>query len=363
MGHETDIYKIKIDNISKEIFSLSEDPRLEIQKNDLDIINEFKKSYNQLETLFSSSNIDIESLFQQIASAASLANELGSGLDMRYKYGTRLKTFGTRLMQESSSLIDSLRAHGIAITTNRANVKVDIDFYEKRISEGELEFDRLKQKTADYFRDTKIEISNIAQIAESLRNEIHTLQEDMLAESKKASEISDAATELAKEAQTNIDKLLETTSSKVLLLEYSTTADEEEASADNMRWLSLICMALTAAILLFTLYDTLNSELNWKQSIFRMFIAIALSVPAAYLARESAKHRSQQHTSRRIALDLKAVTPYISSLPDVDQIKIKSEVASRIFGMHNNEAPSDSYPLNIQELVKALIEKIPTNKD
>lgn len=363
MGHETDTYKIKIDNIAKEIFSLSEDTRLEIQKNDLKTINEFKKTYNQLESLFLSSDIDIKDILNHIASAASLANKLGTGLEIRYKYGTRLKTFGTRLMQTSSSLIDSLRVDGVAVTTNRINAEADIDFYEKRILEGELEFDRLKQKTSDYFRDTKIEISNIAQIAENLRNEINTLQENMLAESKKASEISDAATELAKEAQTNIDKLLETTSSKVLLLEYSTTADEEETSANNMRWLSLTCMALTAAILLFTLYDTLNSELDWKQSIFRMFIAIALSVPAAYLARESAKHRSQQHTSRRIALDLKAVTPYISSLPDVDQIKIKSEVASRIFGMHNNEAPSDSYPLNIQELVKALIEKIPTNKD
>ena len=363
MGHATDIYKIKIDNIAKEIFSLSDDHQLEIQKSDLKIINEFKKNYHELENMFMSSDIDIKNIFSHIASAANLANELGVGFDIKYKYGTRLKTLGNRLMQESSSLLENLSVHGVAIAANRSNVKIDLDFYKKKISEGELEFDRLKQKMSDYFHDTKIEISNITQTAENLRTEIHKIQEDMLAESKKASEISDAATELAKEAQTNIDKLLETTSSKVLLLEYSTTADEEEASANNMRWLSLICMALTATILLFTLYDTLNNELDWKQSIFRMFIAVALSVPAAYLARESAKHRSQQHTSRRIALDLKAVTPYISSLPDADQIKIKSEVASRIFGVHNNESPSDSYPLNIQELVQALIEKIPTNKN
>lgn len=377
---ETSIYKYKniIDDISKLILSLSENISDDAHTIDHEKIIKFKENYNQLNTYIStSSHIETEAAFKYIEIAATLAQNLGRRLDRENKYGTTLKTIGTKIMDKASSLLDDLLAKGITIRTDNANqqenktylsdaqekLKLNIAFYEKIISNGNIEFDNLKQKTTEHFRETKSEISNLAQAAEKLKSEINALQEDMLTESKKASEISKAATEHAKEAQIKIDKLLETTSSKVLLLEYSTTADEEEASANRMRWLSLVCMALTGGILLYTVYDTLNKELDWKQSVFRMFIALALSVPAAYLARESAKHRAQQHTSRRIALDLKAVTPYISSLPPEDQIKIKSEVASRIFGVHNNEAPSDSYPLNIQELLKSLIEKIPTKKD
>ncbi|MQT84733.1 hypothetical protein GHN92_09145 [Pseudomonas sp. FSL R10-2964] len=245
----------------------------------------------------------------------------------------------------------------------RNKLKSEIESYEKAINSGSNEINNIKQNSLEMFQNAKTEISELMQKMEQLKHETSNLQEQMIIESKKASDIFESATDSAKDAQEKIDKLLETTASKVLLLEYSTTADDEESAANKMRNISLGCMALTGAVLLFALYETLNSELDWKQSVFKMFIALALSVPAAYLARESAKHRTQQHISRRIALDLKAVTPYIASLPSEDQIKIKSEVASRIFGVHNNDNPSESWPLNLQEIIQSLIEKIPTKKD
>ena len=62
-------------------------------------------------------------------------------------------------------------------------------------------------------------------------------------------------------------------------------------------------------------------------------------------------------------MDLRAITPYIATLPGDEQNKIKSEVASRIFGVQENGGiNSDNYPVNVQELAKMIIDKIPAPK-
>jgi len=109
------------------------------------------------------------------------------------------------------------------------------------------------------------------------------------------------------------------------------------------------------------LYQTLSGNIDWPQILLKAYAALALSIPAAYLAKESAKHRNQEHFNRRISLDLRAMDPYISSLPNEEQNKIKSEMASKIFGSPGvGGLSNDDYPLNLQEIFKLLIEKLPS---
>jgi len=42
-----------------------------------------------------------------------------------------------------------------------------------------------------------------------------------------------------------------------------------------------------------------------------------------------------------------------------EQNKIKAEIAAKIFGNQEGSSITDNYPLNIQELAKLIIEKIP----
>lgn len=88
-----------------------------------------------------------------------------------------------------------------------------------------------------------------------------------------------------------------------------------------------------------------------------------LSIPAAYLARESAKHREKQYAHQQTSLDLKAIAPYIASLPQEEQHKIKIEIAGRIFAAKDfNKVDTDSYPININEIIMEIIKKLDIKK-
>lgn len=113
----------------------------------------------------------------------------------------------------------------------------------------------------------------------------------------------------------------------------------------------------------YSFLETTSADFQWQKSLFRIVLAMLLSVPAAYLARESAKHREQQYRHLQTSLDLKTISPYIASLPDEEQHKIKSEVASRLFAARDfSKVSSDPYPINMHEIIMELLKKVDVGK-
>jgi hypothetical protein len=268
-----------------------------------------------------------------------------------------------KLQTELPIGFDSVSDHEKNIIELQAKLRSEIETFERDITKGNDEIEELKRKSFDNAQKSLDEVTHLRRNIEQLKSEISELQSNMIKEVGKAAKIAEESEVRSNEVDSQINELLGQNASKLLLVDYANTAETEGKSANSLRRWSLACMALTGAVLCLALYESLSIGLDWKQAIFKVFTAIALSVPAAYLARESAKHRSQQHINRRISLDLRAITPYIATLPTEEQNKIKSEVASKIFGMQENGvASSGDYPINFQELAKMIIEKIPTPK-
>lgn len=163
------------------------------------------------------------------------------------------------------------------------------------------------------------------------------------------------------EKRKQINNILEIASSDVLSGDHGKNAAKEEKTANRLRILSVTCMILILGILGFTIWESTKSNFSWDVALFRVSIAFLLSVPAAYLARESAKHREQQYYYRQTALNLKAISPYIASLPEQEQHKLKIDIAASIFsGRETTKFDSDPYPINTQEILMALLSKIET---
>ncbi|WP_419711620.1 hypothetical protein [Pseudomonas sp. NFX224] len=360
---------------------------------DRENIANFEINYKNFKKRTSSNLIDIEPAISSAKNAAIHAEALATGIQSREIYNETAKHTANDLKEAAREFINQIdsgdefiapynfSSNGLDPHIENPNVassvsfqekqfielqaklRSDIEAFERDIAKGSDEIDQLKQKSTSNYKTSNEEILELMHTVESLKSNISDLHKNMQTESDKAAKISDEANEYSKKAHSQIDELLGHTASKVLLVDYANTAEAEKKSADRMRNASLACMALTGIVICFALYESLASPLDWKQSILKVFTAIALSVPAAYLARESAKHRNQEHINRRISLDLRAITPYIATLPSEEQNKIKSEVASKIFGVQENgNTPPDNYPINIQELVKSMIEKIPTPK-
>lgn len=389
--------KICIDNLNSLLALIEEfvdqsstDP---VSRADRENISAFEINYKNFQARASASSSDPEAAIDSAKNAAIHALALGNGVTNAKIYHEKLKLIGHKLqrlaqqfieeinssqpfmgpykisverMEEQTNLngelgaLSNLERH---VVEQQAKLRSEVDSFERGILKGQDAIEKLIQNTSDSHKLAVNDVESLRQDIEVLRRDISGLHESILTEADKASKVTSDAVARNNEVYNQIDELLGQTASKVLIVDYANTADAERKSANSMRIYSLFCMALTGVVLSFALYESLSNDVDWKHALFKALTAIALSVPAAYLARESAKHRSQEHINRRISLDLRAITPYIATLSSDEQQKIKSEVALKIFGVHGggNSSP-DSYPLNTQELMKSLIDKIPTVK-
>ena len=171
-------------------------------------------------------------------------------------------------------------------------------------------------------------------------------------------EIHDSALVEINAKKDQIDEMLGHATGRVVAGDYEANATLEKRIADILRWASLTCMGVVIAMLGYTLLETSNKEFQWERSLYRVALVFLLSAPAAYLARESAKHRSQQYQHLQTSLALKAITPYLASLPDEVQHQIKAEVAAKLFAGRDTSASSDSFPINANELLLELVKKL-----
>jgi hypothetical protein len=223
----------------------------------------------------------------------------------------------------------------------------------KKLADNHLEHDQRIKKL----------LSESESSASNLRSRIERIERDVKVEIDKISSLyKDSLIELEDKKQ-QIDEVLGHASGRVIAGDYETSSAEEKQMADRLRYSSLVCMAIIVAVVGYSFWETTTTDFQWQNSIFRIVLAIMLSVPATYLARESAKHREQQYSHLQTSLDLKAITPYIASLPTDEQHKIKVEVATRLFAAKDySRVGAEPYPINVHEIVMELIKKLELKK-
>lgn len=194
---------------------------------------------------------------------------------------------------------------------------------------------------------------------EGIEGKIESLESDVLEEVKNVKGVYDSAKEEFELKREEVNKLLGLVSGAAIAGSFEESAKNEKNMADVMRWASIICMGVIVVVVASSLWISLSHDFDWKESIFRVVLAILLSVPSAYLARESAKHRELHNMHLQTSLELRAINPYLASLPADEQHRIKAEVAGRIFGSKGlGEKPVDSYPVNMQEIIMEILKKV-----
>lgn len=286
----------------------------------------------------------------------------------------------------------------------RSNMKADINQEEKVLSENLLSKGLAFRKmiedspilTVPLTEEHRLKVSNSISDYKSLKKQLRTMHnefeeyqnkvESLLKESEdkvfslgkelshlesdyneKVGEISEKykrELEAIEDKSVQLDGLLGNAASRVIVSEYAISAEQEKISANRLRIGSLICMGLIIIIAGYSFLESITQSFDISNALLRLVLVFLLSVPAAYLARESTKHRQQQYTHLQTSLDLKAINPYIASLPEEEQHKIKSEIAQKIFAPKDFQSiNNESYPINSQEVIMALISKFEKNQD
>lgn len=146
---------------------------------------------------------------------------------------------------------------------------------------------------------------------------------------------------------------------------YASKAISEKQTADFLRAISFILMILTF-YLAYDLFKDLSPEnITFPFILNKITLVILLTLPSAYLARESTKHRHKQFEYTQAGLDFSAVDPYLASLPKDEQHRLKCELSKQVFSRQSaSNLGDETYPINSQELLIALINKLelPSNK-
>ena len=139
---------------------------------------------------------------------------------------------------------------------------------------------------------------------------------------------------------------------------YQKIANAEGKQANSWRWMTITFFGAGIAVAGATFWkfwhEPFSPENAWSVLI-RLMYAIAITAPAWYTAKESARHRSSADRARQTELELASLGPFIELMPDEKKNQIREDLTKRYFGNQSPEHTAEP-PISIQKLSDVVIE-------
>lgn len=144
---------------------------------------------------------------------------------------------------------------------------------------------------------------------------------------------------------------------------YQQIANSEAVQANFWRWGTVIIfgagISVAAATFIKFWNQPFSTENTWSV-VIRLLYAIAITAPAWYTARESARHRTNSDRARQTELELASIGPFIELMPEENKIAIRESLTKSYFGRaveaHDVQSPMDIG--NIKDLVIEVVKAV-----
>jgi len=259
------------------------------------------------------------------------------------------------------NLVSEIQGHSENIETSLSNFtekfeNTETDFtnkFDSTVSEIEEKYESYTLEFNSQL-DTKIEDTE-NQFQEKISEQNATYSAQLQSQKSDAQSILDTLEEKKAEAS----NLLQIIGNIGITGNYQNIANIEKAAADKWRNIALGLMISMVAVIGFTIFISATNGFDWKLALFRIGAALALAIPAAYAAKESAKHRLLENHNRRSELELASLDPYLEKLPEETRNKVKEELTKKFFGLNSQEKKEEE-PVSsvaIFDLLKTAISK------
>lgn len=115
-----------------------------------------------------------------------------------------------------------------------------------------------------------------------------------------------------------------------LSLHFSSYEKSEKRAANISRY-AVIAIVVAATVFVFYSLNSTDSGFTWLDLAKKVSIIVPAVALAAYLARESTRHRENSTWAATISVQLKTIKAYTDSLSSESRESIRSEFGSRIF--------------------------------
>lgn len=306
---------------------------------------------------------------------------------------------GIMFLNRWSSLTEKLTKY---LFSQPDTIKFIVNDYDYRI-DGVIE-DKVLKVINDYK-------SKITEIESRLNNEkiteysieakavIETIKKDKL----KIDDLTEKVEKKSEESIKSMNSSVGADTQAKVAKEYIKNAEEEGQNFIRYRYASIACMVISILLMVVTVFIPPTKKVNTDDPVFssalskidqldltlpsaestlavvkaeivnaqhvvdpwqaglRILLSLLLTVPAAYLAKEAAKHRIQQNAYLQIAMNVSAVKSLIGDLDKEVQDSIFADLANKLFaspvGVGSNVA-ADAYPMNINDMLLKMLDKM-----
>jgi hypothetical protein len=366
----------RINAIVKDIALLRELlSTIEITVGVKDVFDNYEQTIAEFEKVIATSKFDTD-VFKSAKGLLNSARNLGIRVNKMQNITNEIKELAAHVVQTTREIAKSIDERPAIFGESDDNLKQRIKRFKK--NENSLDSNSLPVDIANIQNELKLIMDNQKQHDNRIKKLLSENESRISLIGEKAKEVEqnvkekldaiqkayDDSINIISEKQEQIDSLLSHASGKTVAGDFDKSAVDEKSMADNLRFAAIFCMTLIVLVVGYSFWETTTDSFNLFNSLFRIVLAIFLSVPAAYLARESAKHREQQYIHLQTSLDLKSITPYLASLPEDKQHLLKIDIAKRIFGPKNiSKENTDSYPVNTHELILEILKKFEIPKE
>lgn len=165
---------------------------------------------------------------------------------------------------------------------------------------------------------------------------ISTLNEKVDAELEKASSYS---LEKINEIESNVEYLKKASVAVAVdqvTQKHAKRATEEGEHATFLRAIALGCLGISAGIVLLSIFGVLDT-FDWKDLAIKYGAILFFTIPFAYLAKESNKHRDAQRKYENFDLSYSAASSFIQSMSKDDRLKLQADLARQMLVNNNPE--------------------------
>lgn len=274
---------------------------------------------------------------------------------------TELESRLASVRAQAESLASQLQAQAEAAARERAEAAAMVANLQKAFAEKEIEraaaFEAASEKR-------RVETTTTAEtFATEVRKQVASHAEAFAAQIKHLEEKTEGLVGAIEAKRQEAARIVQVVGNIGVTGNFQQIANAEAKQANFWRWATVAFFGFGVSLAALTFYkfwhEPLSPETLWSVAI-RLLYAIAITAPAWYTARESARHRSNSDRARQTELELASIGPFIELMPEEKKVEIREALSRCYFGRqvepHEVQSPLDLGNLKdfIVEVAKAL---------
>lgn len=259
---------------------------------------------------------------------------------------------------EADSLSSQLQSQADAAARERAEAAAMVANLQKEFADREIERGKKFETAAErQRRENKDAIDQLDSDVKKLFDEHKGIFDSLVAD------LGKQTTSLVEQIETKRQeaaRIVQVVGNIGVTGNYQQIANAEAKEANFWRWATVLFFGAGISLAGMTFYKFWHEPLSTESLLsvaIRLLYAIAITAPAWYTARESARHRSNSDRARQTELELASIGPFIELMPEEKKVEIREALSKSYFGRQVEPHEVNS-PLDVGGIKDLVVETI-----